>query len=843
MNKGFIKALSLAGVFLVAVIVLEFVFNKSGEDLTTTMPKASLPVLYFDGEEEEINPLFAYTQKMNPIYTRDTITPLEGDLSLPIRIDTYGNKIKGISYEVRTLSSDRLIEDTKVDDIKESEGYVYVTLPIQNLLDKDAEYQLSIKVSLAKKDIYYYTRIIYSDDMHVKECVNFARDFHKKTFDRKNQAELTKYMEPNGTKTNDNLCNTTIHSSIDQLFWGKLEGHVINKVQVSVKEVKKEYSVIILSYVLGSTGKQGESQYYNVQEYYRIRYGSDRMFLLDFERDVNQIFQEDGDNYTEKGINLGIRSDNVNYSSNETGTIFGFVQEGDLWEYNNINNSLARVFSFRGFEEIDTRENNSQHSIRIIRVDETGSMDFIVYGYMNRGDHEGRVGISVYHYDSISNSIEELVWIPYTKSYQMMDEIVGQVLYVNDKNNFYIMSEGIIYKIDLAKKEKEILTKGTGEEWFCSSKDNSRLAWIEGGNPNEGKTLHLYDMSTEKEKIIRAGSGEYIRPLDFIGKDLIYGIAKKKQVVTGVSGITIFPMYNVKIVDMDGTVKKEYEKNNTYVTNVSTENYTIKLNRVKYSGDSYVKINNDTIMNMAVDSKTEAEQVTIYDDVREKLVVIQLSEALKNGNPNFLSAKMVAYTDSRTIELENTGEENYYYVYAKGRVMMITPTASEAVKMAAKETGDVVDDQGQYIWQQAKSVYRDTLSGMKADTAKVGNKMSERALSVILRHEGITLTVGDLLDSGRTTKEILVDTLQDATVLDLSGCSLEQMLYYVSQGTPVYAMENAKKPVLICGYTKTNIVVYDPSTNQTRSIAMKDATKTFKKAGNIFLAYVNKAKH
>lgn len=843
MNKGFIKALSLAGVFLVAVIVLEFVFNKSGEDLTTTMPKASLPVLYFDGEEEEINPLFAYTQKMNPIYTRDTITPLEGDLSLPIRIDTYGNKIKGISYEVRTLSSDRLIEDTKVDDIKESEGYVYATLPIQNLLDKDAEYQLSIKVSLAKKDIYYYTRIIYSDDMHVKECVNFARDFHKKTFDRKNQAELTKYMEPNGTKTNDNLCNTTIHSSIDQLFWGNLEGHVINKVQVSVKEVKKEYSVIILSYVLGSTGKQGESQYYNVQEYYRIRYGSDRMFLLDFERDVNQIFQEDGDNYTEKGINLGIRSDNVNYSSNETGTIFGFVQEGDLWEYNNINNSLARVFSFRGFEEIDTRENNSQHSIRIIRVDETGSMDFIVYGYMNRGDHEGRVGISVYHYDSISNSIEELVWIPYTKSYQMMDEIVGQVLYVNDKNNFYIMSEGIIYKIDLAKKEKEILAKGTGEEWFCSSKDNSRLAWIEGGNPNEGKTLHLYDMSTEKEKIIRAGSGEYIRPLDFIGKDLIYGIAKKKQVVTGVSGITIFPMYNVKIVDMDGTVKKEYEKNNTYVTNVSTENYTIKLNRVKYSGDSYVKINNDTIMNMAVDSKTEAEQVTIYDDVREKLVVIQLSEALKNGNPNFLSAKMVAYTDSRTIELENTGEENYYYVYAKGRVMMITPTASEAVKMAAKETGDVVDDQGQYIWQQAKSVYRDTLSGMKADTAKVGNKMPERALSVILRHEGITLTVGDLLDSGRTTKEILEDTLQDATVFDLSGCTLEQMLYYVSQGTPVYAMENAKKPVLICGYTKTNIVVYDPSTNQTRSIAMKAATKTFKKAGNIFLAYVNKAKH
>ncbi len=843
MSKGLIKAVSLIGTFLVAVIVLEFFFNKSGVDLTATMPKATLPVLYFEEDQELVNPLFGYCQEMNPVYTRDTIMPVAKDMALPIKIDTYGNKIDKISYQVRTLSSDRLIEDTQVSDFTKSKETVEATLYLQNLLDEDAEYQLTIQVSIGKKKVYYYTRIILPTDMYIDECVKFAKTFHQKSFDRANQQELAKYMEPNNTKVNDDLGNITIHSSIDQLFYGKFDGKVVSKVQTSIKEVKKEFSVIILSYVLSSTGKQGESQYYNVQEYYRIRYGSDRMYLLDFERKINEIFQEDGDNYTEKGVNLGIRSDKINYISNETGTILGFVQEGDLWEYNNINNSLVKVFSFRGFEEIDARENNSQHSIRIIRVDETGSMDFIVYGYMNRGIHEGYVGISVYHYDSIGNTIEELIWIPYTKSYQMMDEVVGQVLYVNDNGSFYLMTDGTIHKINLKTKKSTDLAKGIGEEWFATSKDSSQLAWVEGGDGNKGTVMHFYNLATEKEQVIEASAGEYLRPLGFIGEDLIYGVAKKKQVVTGVSGVTIFPMYEVKIVGENGQVKKEYKKSGVYVTGISTEDYTIYLNRARYRNGSYVKIKSDTIMNLSMENSLGATLTTKHDEVRQNIFEIQLSEQIKDGNPNLLSAKMVEYTDSRTIELPSEGESSYYYAYAKGQVMLISPTASEAVQMAASHTGVVVDGKAQYIWQQAKSVYKNTLPKMHADTSKVGNNMAERALSVILRYEGNTMTVGDLLESGRTTKEILQDALQDSTVLDLTGCSLEQMLYYVSHNTPVYAMTSATKPVLICGYTRDTVVIYDPASNQTRSMSIKQATTMFKKAGNIFLAYVNKENH
>ncbi|SFQ20351.1 hypothetical protein SAMN02910358_01085 [Lachnospiraceae bacterium XBB1006] len=843
MNRGVIKAISLVITFVVAVIVLEFLFNRSGEDLTSSMGEATLPVLYFEQEGSEINPLFGYTKQMNPVHTRDTITPLYGNLSLPIRIATYGKKITGLRYEVRTLDSSRLIEETKVKDLRKQKDSVYATLPIQNLLDANAEYQLCVHVYMGKKQVYYYTRIMQEEGMNVMDCVAFARDFHKKTFNRDYVRDLTKYMEPDSSRTNDNLNRTSIHSSVDELFWGKFEAKTVGELQVSIKEAKKEFTVMILSYVLTAKGDNGEPQHYNVQEYYRIRYGADRMYLLDFERTVNEIFAQDGDNFTENAVNLGIRDSQVNYMSNETGTIVGFVQQGDLWQYNNVNRSLVKVFSFRGLEEIDTRENNSQHSIRIIRVDETGSMDFIVYGYMNRGEHEGEVGIAAYHYDSIGNAIEELVWIPSSKSYQMMEQIVGKVLYVNDKDELYLMAEGVIYKIQLKEKEKYILEKGSGEDWFAISTDKSHLAWLEGGDANKGTKLHLCNMATGKTRTIVSAEDEYIRPLGFLDGDLIYGIARKKQVSTGISGVTVFPMYTVKIVGDDGNVKKEYQKSGRYVIGARVDNYTIYLSRAKYQNGSYVSTSGDTIMNMALDDRDAVSLSTIRTEKKQTQVVIQMTSEIADQDPNLLAAKIVDDKDDHTVEIEQDGEEHYYYAYAKGRVMMISPRAADAVKAAAQETGIVIDDKAHYIWQQAKSTAKDTMAGMHADTGKVGKKPTERALSVILKHEGISLSVGELLENGSTAKKILENSLKNATVLDLTGCDLDSMFYYVSQGFPVYAMASATKPVLICGYSKSNVVLYDPVANETKSYSLAKTREMFKKAGNIFLSYVIEEEH
>ena len=124
------------------------------------------------------------------------------------------------------------------------------------------------------------------------------------------------------------------------------------------------------------------------------------MYLLNFERTMNQIFSGENDFLYENYLQLGIRSREVEYQQNEAGTITCFVQEGDLWSYNQASGRLAEVFSFRGHEGIDARENYMQHDIRILNIDEAGDIDYVVYGYMNRGVHEGEMGISFLHYSA-----------------------------------------------------------------------------------------------------------------------------------------------------------------------------------------------------------------------------------------------------------------------------------------------------------------------------------------------------------------------------------------------------------------------------------------------------------
>ena len=77
-------------------------------------------------------------------------------------------------------------------------------------------------------------------------------------------------------------------------------------------------------------------------------------------------------------------------------------------------NKLSLVFGFRQGD--DLRGAYDEHAIRILKVDESGSMDFLVYGYMNRGNHEGETGVALYTYDALTNSVEERVFLASTES-------------------------------------------------------------------------------------------------------------------------------------------------------------------------------------------------------------------------------------------------------------------------------------------------------------------------------------------------------------------------------------------------------------------------------------------
>jgi hypothetical protein len=155
--------------------------NQTNEDLTTEMSEATLPVLTLYDGKTAINELYGYTEKMDAAYMRDTITPIGEDRLLPVTVKTYQTEVDKISYEIRSLDAKRLIANADVTSYTENKGMISMELPIQNLLEENEEYLLVIQLESGDRMIYYYTRIIESQNSYVSECIDFVRQFNDTT--------------------------------------------------------------------------------------------------------------------------------------------------------------------------------------------------------------------------------------------------------------------------------------------------------------------------------------------------------------------------------------------------------------------------------------------------------------------------------------------------------------------------------------------------------------------------------------------------------------------------------------------------------------------------------------
>ena len=71
--------------------------------------------------------------------------------------------------------------------------------------------------------------------------------------------------------------------------------------------------------------------------------------------------------------------------------------------------------------------------------------------------------------------------------------------------------------------------------------------------------------------------------------------------------------------------------------------------------------------------------------------------------------------------------------------------------------------------------------------------------------------------------------------LDLTGCSLEQILNFVGNGRPVAAV-TADGPVTIVGYDEFNTHLLAPGGTEWYYYGINDSTEMFAKEGNQFFA-------
>ncbi len=838
MKKILLKAAFFIATFIISVIVSMKIINKGHESMTIEMSSPTLPTVVMTYAGHEYNKLFGYTEEMAIpfVFTEKTILPSTRELSF--NINPYKANITGMEVEIRTTDGTRLIEKTEITDYSKVNDKYQVNITLKDLLEKENEYSLTIVLALNDRtEAYYYTRIMLSDDCNFTEKLEFVQNFHEKLYNKDASKELTKYLESNSKlESNTSFHNVNIHSSFKQVTWGDLNVTETKAADYYLTAMAKQTASFLVKYQVASVNDK-KIIYYSVEEYYRIRYTDDRTYLLDYNRTMTQIPDEKS-MYANDKILLGITDENVDMVESEDGSVLVFVDNNKLFSYNMLTNKLSVIFAFYNDENKDERCINNNHSIKILNIEEGGNVWFAVYGYMNRGRYEGRVGLQVYCYDSEINCYEESLYIEYDKPYSMLKSELSKLLYMNKDKQLIFALNGFVYQVDLSEKGAERLFEIEHDEALLVSYNNKVIAWQQGGDKYDSAALYIKNLNQPEEIMINVSEDDAILPFGFMDEDVIYGVAHKSDIIYTSGEVTLFPMYKLCIVSSEGALLKEYSQDNIYISECSFEDNQIYLSRlIKKEDGTYENYPGDQIMDNSEPAQMINEVVCADIDTYERYVQIKLKKEIDTKSIKILTPKEVLYEGARSIKLEGVNHLSKYYVSLGGSIEGIYFSPALAVDIAYNKAAEVYDEYGKSIWIKGNRLTRNQIMAIKAPATEDERNSISVCLDTVLSYEGISVNTSYLLDRGMSVNGILEEYI-DGHVLNLTGCKLDAVLYYVNRDLPVFALLNDGECVLITGFNDYNTVIFDPSTGALYKKGMNDSKEWFEENTNHFITYV-----
>ena len=447
-----------------------------------------------------------------------------------------------------------MIENRKINALEEAEGYLRTSIEISSGLLMNQEYSMQITLDTDTGEAYYYTRVVSRSATKVSEYVAFAKEFARKCMDKTMADELSVYLEVAETGVR-NFNDVSISSSLSDISWGNLLPQMSREGSPVIKDINETTASIQLEYEITANNDEGKAEYYNVTDFFRMRYTESRIMLLDFQRSASQVFDPQLSVISDRGLLLGVGDKEVSYMTNEEAEVVAFVREGELWTYVPESGKFVDVFSFRKQENSDFRDASTEHGIKLLSVEKDGDVNFMVYGYMSRGNHEGYSGVGVYHYSNDQNMVEEKVFIPSTESYEFLNDDLGILSYVNKENQLFLVLAKDLYQININESSYEILAEGINSDNFVVSDTNAHAALIVSQGENEGQ-IELMDFDSQKTRMIAPEESQELRTLGFMNEDLIYGILQNGDIITDENGHSREGLTSFRIEDFKGKSEK-----------------------------------------------------------------------------------------------------------------------------------------------------------------------------------------------------------------------------------------------------------------------------------------------
>lgn len=837
--KHFYKLIGLIIIFGISL----FFFSKNipnisrGTTTATSLQDSTFPILYLQVEKQLVNTLHGYSSQLDSGKVRESITPLGTDKAFTVKISENESSVKKMDYELKDIANERILASESISVFSQEENYKTAAINLDAAMDTSTEYgfQMMLTTSSGKK-IYFYTRIkYYESDFYLKEKLNFTENFHEATFDNGKTMDIEPYLEP-GSSEDKTLSEVTIHSSYKLVTWGKLKPKKISECIPTIKELNIETAAIEQVYFVSAETASG-TEIYQIKEFYRVRYTSDRIYLLYFQRKMEALFNPELTSLTKSEFKIGItNATDLDITSSESEEKVAFVRNGSLWYYDLTKNQLNEVFTFEQKENDYLRSYYDQHNIRILKIADDGTLSFVVYGYMNSGDYEGRVGILLYDYNPENHQIIERVYIPLSTTYQQLKEDFGDFCYVNKKNVFYFSLNDVVYAYNITSRRCNILTKNASSDNFAMLEKARCFVWSNGTSTTQASQITILDLESELEITVNSKENQSIKVLGTIDENVVYGFIRNEDIYESTDGKEVTPVYQMVISDCQGNILKKYQEKNIYISDVTVDDNVIRMKRLKKVRGKFRKTSEDSVQNQKNTKKQAIDLTTrITDKTLTETYITLPAGFIMEKLPSVESTKYVMVTDNTTLHL--TEEKNTsvkYYVYAFGEITDSLDNAGDAIRLADEQMGVVMDSNSNIVWERGGKFYSKQISSFRTTRARDGISSIRACIHMMLQTAQVTTPVSKI--KGNSIMSTLRKYLN--TPVNLTGCTVDEILYFVSKENPVIAITNGNHAVLITAYTETTVTWLDPVTGGKTTMSLSNAESYFKASDYVFISYI-----
>lgn len=770
----------------------------------TTIPESTLPRIYVETNNEKINQLRAYKdESVNGVFN-ETLTIVPEDRKLVLDIYDLNMAVNGISYEVRDKYTDALVERTQLEnkDIEDFKTYQKATLRIQNLIGKDQEYNLKIRIDSKEQKLYYYTTIVWLSSNRLNETLALARDFVEKSFNKTTGLMLINYMESNANADINQLNEVTLTSNYDQITWGSpytSTNSTINKenlnmsldseIEFTLLDAKTYCYIINAEYLTKSVDEKGKTNYYHNLNEYVFRTIDNKVLVMKYKRTTEEYLDTKNVEVSGKKLYLGITNkDNLNIVKSPNKNFITFIKQKEMFVYNDKEKTLSKFFTFRNEKEKNFKNIYDKCDMKVLRVTNDGNINFLVYGYQNRGRNEGQIGLILYTYNYEANSITEDAFVPVYTFYEDLRQDISRLAYLNENNVFTTYFNGAVYTIDLESKDIIVLVNNVTNDTLKVSRTQRYVSW-EQTIDNTTKSIVVLDNEKNTTQTLTAENEQIIVNCGFLDEDLCYGIGSDKDLWTTHGREIAYMVHTLKFFNTQTGETKSYVDESFYFQNFTTYNNRlkykkfIKLEETGY-GHEFQYVREDIIINTQYTE--ENMQDTIRADVHKYkkrvyyLVITATNEIKTKSNPNLII---------NTVELTSLKEKQkiaYFYSYDNAKLINKRLFLSDAIKDCKDKFG-FVKYKGRTVWNRA-------------------NKPA---------YVFLNMPIGKDADYSNNLKELKYRVVESADFIIMDGILLNanEFEYFIAQHMPVTVYLKTGDYIFVTSFNGKVYRSYNPLTN------------------------------